>query len=373
MNPLAWSAFALATLSDPSSVKTGASDTDERTWSALDRDIESLAAALAQNPAPMGVSAWMKVAYRANSDKFVDLDGDNVEDANENDLGGVQFQGARLIFTGKVGPFDVKLSGEGASGGNVGNLSTRDAFARTALSGDVHLQVGNFRAPFLFSAVASDEKEVFFDRTAQGALWSSREPGLMLDGVHGPFTWWASALNGGDGAGEEWLLIIKAAFALVGEPILPKQTGGYGIDSPTRFQLGVGYADDASASIGDATATSLEGVLLSGPVFALAEFLDYDDGFVTGSIPRGQASRAAIANVADTSPWSATLGLMVSEQDELALRFENLDDATNTRNYWLGYTRYMAGQPAKLQLNWVRSDDDVDETDELIVGLVVSI
>ena len=378
MNPLAWSALALATMSDPSSVKAGdvlasVSDGGDETWSALDRDVESLAAAVAQATSPMGISAWMKVAFRANSDEFVDLDGDNVEDPGENDLRGIQFQGLRVNFSGTVGPFDIKLGAEGASGGDVGNMSTRDAYARAALGSHLHVQAGNFRAPFLFSGVASDEKEIFFDRTTQGSLWSVREPGVMLDGVHGRFTWWASALNGGDRAGDEWLLIGKAAFAFAGEPVLPKQTGGYGVDSPTRFQVGLGFADDSSAKIGDATATSIEGVLISGPVFALAEFLDYDDGFVPNSIPTGQAARAAAADVADTAPWSATIGVMVSEVDKIALRVEDVDDSADTRNFGLGYSRYMAGHAAKLQLNWVRTDDNADETDELIIGLVASI
>jgi len=358
MNPVLLSALALTHVSTTSPAENPLND-----WTRLDADLAGLSRALQDEKPGAEVTAWLKTAYRSSGDIMV----------NGNDEGGVQLQGARINVKGKVGAFELKASVDGTSGGSAGNLSTKDFYARTALGGGIHLQVGNFKAPFLFTAVESDEKQIFFDRSTNGALWSDRDAGLLFDGVHGPFSWLASAQNGGDVQGDEWLLVGKAAFAITGDPIPMKQSGGYGTESPTRLQVAAGYADDGSALIGTATATCAEFTAITGPVFGHAEMVDYDDGFVTGSVASGSAKKVANANVADTTPWGVTGGFMFTEQDEASVRYEDLDDPSNSTRIWVGYTRYFSSHAAKLQVNWITLDSDAGDVDEILAGLTVSI
>jgi hypothetical protein len=221
--------------------------------------------------------------------------------------------------------------------------------------------------------VASDEKEIFFNRSTQGALWRERELALMFDGRHGPLMWWLSGQNGGDGAGDDWLTIAKAAYSIVGEPIPPKQTGGYGVDSPTRATVGVGYAEDRSATVGDARAFSGEVTLISGRIFVHGEIVDYGDGFAPGSIGGGQARPAGQANMAESTPFGITVGCMITAKDEVALRYDDVHEVADTRVYWAGYTRYVAGHATKWQFGWTSIDSDAADVDELLAGLTVSL
>lgn len=341
----------------------------DRDWTALDREIESLAqAAAAEAPDGFKVGGWIKTAYRNSAD--------DAKQVNGNDEGGIQLQQARIKFDGKIGAYEIKASFDGANkSGEPDNLALKDFFARWKLCSSVSAQMGNFKSPFAYTGVEGDDKLIFFDRSTQGALWSGREPGFMAFGKHGPLQWWAAVQNGGDQQGDELLLCGKAAFAVVGEPVDMKQSGCFGVESPTRAQVALAYLDDGAALVDDAQAVIAEGLFVSGPVFGLFEWVDYGDGFFNGNIAAGNAKSAASADVGGTSPWGVTAGYMFTAQDEAAVRYEDMDDGDNTSKIWVGYNRYYQGHAAKWQVNWVNvdSDDAAQQYDELIVGLVVSI
>ncbi|MCC7013874.1 MAG: hypothetical protein IT454_15055 [Planctomycetes bacterium] len=379
MNPVLLGAIALGSVPT-----TQPSTAAHSLWTSLDRDFAALAQDAKAEKKGVEVGAYLKTSYRDSADIQV----------NGEDESGQKFNGARLEFKGKVGAFELVASIDGANG----DVETKDFYARTKVCSGVNVKIGQYRSPFLFSGVAGDTKEIFYDRTTQGNLWSVREPGIGLDGVEGRLAWWLSLHNGGDAAGNDHLLIGKAAVALLGDVILPKQTGNYGVDAKPAITVGVGYADDGSAASANdptrhATAVSAEVVAVMGRVFFLAEAVNYDEDFVKdidnvtagnqNSVGGGQAARASNADVADSTPFGATAGFMITGQDEVAVRWENLNDSGaahehSTQRYWLGYTRYFEGHPAKVQVNWIHeanqdangSDDTVDEA---VIGLVIQI
>ena len=351
---------ALALASTPSTQPAPSTD---GAWLDLDRQLESLAGSLAPEGGGAEVSAWIKTAYRNSGD--IQFGG--------NDESGVSISNARLVFSGKVGDYELKASIEGASNGQVGDVTVKDFYARWNPCSAVSAQIGNFKSPFLYTGVESDERLIFFERSSQGRLWAGREAGAMLFGTHGKFQWWAAAQNGGDAQGNDLLLVAKGAFALLGDPLPMKQSGGFGVDAPTRLQAAFGYLDDASAATGSATAMTAELIGVSGPIFAMLEYVDYDDGFVAGSVPTGNAKAAANADVADTSPWGVTAGYMFTEKDEAALRYEDLDDVDNTTLIWAGYNRYLQGHPLKWQFNYVSLSSDAGDVDEFLIGLTATI
>jgi hypothetical protein len=360
MNTLALSALALA-----SATNSAHNPSDDHDWLTLDRDIASLSSALVEDKAGAAVTGYIKTSYDYSSDF----------QTNGNDTSGFNFQNIRLVFKGKVGPFDLKLSIEGAqtvagtTGG--GNEVVKDAYARFAINDQIHAQMGNFKSPFLSSSVESDDKLIFYDRTTQGSIWGGRELGIQADGQHGPVGWYAAAQNGGDAAGNDMLLFGKVAYAITGDPIPMVQSGGFGIEAPTRVQVAGMVADEGTLS--DGTVWAGEAVAISGRIFAEAEVLDYGKDFTAGSVPVGNASKAS--GSADTTPWDVTAGYMFTEHDEAALRYEDLDDTDNSTRISVGYTRYIEGHAAKVQVNWITtdSDDTTLDGDRLKVGLTVGI
>ena len=354
MNTLLLGALALATTS------TNDATTASNNWTKLDREIESLAATLsAEGAAGASVTAYIKTAYRNSPDIQV----------GGNDEGGFTVDNARLVFSGKVGNYELKATIEAMGAA----ATVKDFYARWKLCEEVTAQIGNFKSPFLHTGVESDDAIIFYDRSTNGALWAAREPGVQLAGKHGQIQWWAAIQNGGDTQGDELLLCGKATFAFMGEPIAMKQTGGFGVDAPTRVQAGLGYLDDASATTGTATATAVEVIGTAGPFFGLLEMVDYDDGFTAGNLAAGNAKKAADADVAETTPWGITGGWMISEKGEVSLRYEDLDDDDDSTRIWAGYNCYLQGHALKWQLNWVSTQSDAGDVDELILGLTASI
>lgn len=380
MNPALLGALALGSVPVQPAVEANT------LWTNLDRDFAALAQGAVAEKRGVEVGAWIKTAYRSSNDIQV----------NGEDEGGLKFNGARLEFKGKIGRFELVASIDGANN----DVEIKDFFARADLGGKIFAKVGQYRSPFLFSGVASDTKEIFYDRSTQGNLWSVREPGVALEANYGKFAWWLSLQNGGDETGEKHLLIGKIAAGVLGDVIMPKQTGGFGTNAKPAVTVGVGYANDSSAAdvnLGDnsrdAMAVSGEVVAIMGRVFFLAEIVSYDEDFQRdmdsgtagnqNSVLKGQAARAAAADVADTTPWGATLGFMVTEKDEVAVRWENLNDSGqaaehSTERVWLGYSRYFEGHPAKVQINWMQEhtqgpNGEDDTTDEFLVGLVIQI
>ena len=360
MNTLVLSALALAT-----ATHTPTGTADDHDWLTLDHEIANLNSMLVEDKAGVAVSGYIKTSYDYSSDF----------QTNGNDTGGFNFQNIRLVFKGKVGPFDVKVSIDGAqtvSGTTVGGQEViKDAYARFAITDDIHAQMGNFKSPFLSSSVESDDKLIFYDRTNQGTIWGGRELGFQADGQHGPVGWYAAAQNGGDAAGNDLLLFGKVAFTITGKPIPMAQSGGFGTAAPTQVQVAAMVADEGTLT--DGTVYAGEAIAITGPIFAEAEIVDYDSGFTAGSVPVGNASRAS--GSADTTPWDITGGYMFTEHDEAAVRYQDADDTDNTKSYSLGYTRYMQGHAAKVQVNWIATDSDnvALDGDRLKVGLTVGI
>jgi len=390
MTTLVCSALALALTGAGETPATTSNDTP-----AAERDFTSLAALLGDEQSPVTVGAYLKAAYR--DDNFIaDHDGGNHE-------GDVSLNALRVWVGGKVGDFELKASIEGTKknqdfAGNksvdagTGDVFVKDFWVRHPVCSGVNVQVGNFKSPFLFTGVEFDERQIFYDRSTQGALWAGREPGIQLDGKHGPLAWWASAQNGADKQDDQYLYTARVAFAVIGDPIPMKQTGGFGPKSPARFQVAAGYVHDRGELVDNARATCGEVTGIWGPLFVHGEAVDYDGGFEADadgdgnandpSLPFGNGSAASKADMADTTPWGVTLGAMFTEADEVSARYEQFEhdddaDGDGDRNWkgWLGYTRYLAGQGAKVQAYWIHSESDTagSDVDEIVVGVTVSV
>ncbi len=329
-------------------------------WLDLDREIEQISQS---SPAPaekagLKFNAYLKTHYNASSDVTVAPSG--------NDLGGFGVQAMRLNMAAEVGKYQFRASVEGTKSNLPDDVNVKDAFMRFPLNEKINMQMGNFKSPFLYTGLAADERLVFYERSMLGALTAGREPGLMIDGKFEQFGWYAAAQNGGDGVGDELLLVGRLQFAAVGE-MLSKQEGGFGPDSPTRVTLAASYLDDGSAD--DATAVALEAQAAFERFWVQAELIDLDEGFA--AVTAGNAGK--FGPLADGTPFGVSAELMATPQWGFALRYDDADDANDTNTIGAGVNYYIDGHLTKWQFNYLTSDSDnaAAEIDRWLVGFTI--
>lgn len=323
-------------LSATSSLAIAGSETKE--WSSLDRDIENLASSLAAPGSGFGASGFVRTRYNNSGDTTPDTSG-------------VSMDNVRVNFAGNAGDYGVFVSLENAFGIAV----LFDAYATFPIGAQVNGRFGQFRAPVLWSGLLDENNLILLDKTINGAIWSFRDPGFMINGSFEQLGWWIALQNGADGLADEYALSGRVAFNALGTGV-GMQEGAYGAPADSNLTIGIGYYDDGAVT--DGTATAIDAAFTRGALSAHAEMVDYDVGF------------------GDATPWSGTIGWMVTPNEwEIAGRYEDLDDAFDTNVMTVGVNRYIQGHNAKWGLNWstVNSDSAALEVDMIGLGLTVGV
>jgi hypothetical protein len=359
MNKFVLSALALTTTGGLAAAGTGSEE-----WLTLDREIESLAATQADQGEPgVTVSGFIRSSYVNSGDIPV----------GAGDLGGFNMDNVRLSVEGSVGDFSVFVSTDGSSSvvsptgstvlpfvtGSGGSFAVLDAYAAWNINEMLRLTMGQFLVPVLGNGLINENHLLFLNHTVSGAIFNSRDVGLMLGGQYDMFGFWVSIINGGDAVGDELAYALRAEFYAMGGGIGSTVEGAYGSSQGNRLTVGAGYYNDDGATP-DNIAFGIDAAFVSGPLSAAAEIVDYDTG---GFIP-------------DSTPFSAQVGFMfVPDQWEAAIRYQSLDTATDTTILTLGINYYMSGHDAKWQLNYEDVSDDVgtSEFDWFGIGLTASV
>lgn len=368
MNKFVLGALALTAASTPCLAGTGS----DETWLTLDRDINSLSNSLAPAGSGASVSAFIKASYGNSGDIQV----------GGNDLGGFALNNARINFTGSVGDYSLFIALEGASGspgifgGGLGGVTSvggpvgvLDAIASVNITDQIKGSMGQFRPAFLASSLRSEDNLLFINRTAQGDTWSFRDQGVMASGNFDQLGWWLGLQNGNDGAGNDLVITGRLTFTAMGTAQATTE-GAYGATGSQNLTIGIAYYDDANVT--DGTAMCADVYFNAGALSASAEIVDYDDGFSDFV----NNPTTAFSPLGGETPWDVAVGYMVvPDQWEAALRFEDFDDTDNTTAITAGVNWYRSGHAAKWQLNWTstQSDNNNLEFDLIQVALVTSI
>jgi hypothetical protein len=356
MNKFVISALALTTSGGLAAAGTGSEE-----WLTLDRELDSLASTLApQEDSGVTVHGFVKSSY-VNS-------GDDPLGTGE-DLGGFNMDNVRISVEGTVGDFTVFVSTDGSSSlvpgtgttllpfvtGSGGAFGVLDAYASWNINEMLKLTMGQFLVPVLANGLINENHLLFLNHTVNGVVWNSRDTGVMLNGQYDMFGFWVSIINGADGAADELAYALRAEFYAMGGGVGSKVEGAYGSEQGNRLTLGAGYYND-DGNTDDAIAFAVDASFVSGPLSAAAEIVDYDEGF------------------GDATPFSIQGGFMiVPEQWEVALRYEDLDSATDTTVITAGVNYYMSGHDAKWQFNYSTTDDDTFDLDWFGLGLTASV
>ena len=358
MNKFVLSALALTTTGGLAVAGTGSEE-----WLTLDREIESLSTLPAQGEPGVTVSGFIRSSYVNSGDVPV----------GAGDLGGFNMDNIRLSVEGSVGDFSVFVSTEGSSSvapgtgttilpiafGSGGAFGVLDAYAAWNINEMLRLTMGQFLVPVIGNGLINENHLLFLNHTVNGAIFNSRDTGLMLSGQYDMFGFWAAIVNGGDATGDELAYALRAEFYAMGGGNGSAVEGAYGSSQGNRLTVGAGYYNDDGA-IPDNIAMGVDASFVSGPLSAAAEIVDYDTG---GFLP-------------DSTPFSAQVGFMfVPDQWEAAVRYQDLDTATDTNIITLGVNYYMSGHDAKWTINYESVSDDVSasEFDWFGIGLTASV
>lgn len=324
-------------------------------WAKLDREIEALASNAAQaNPDGPSIGGLLRTA-------FVYLP--NQPPPTSQDLTGVTQLYTQLWMEGQVGEdYGYKLQLE-AKGGTAQVL---DAYGTWQTNEHLRITMGRFRSPLSWESQLGDSDTLFLVRTDMGQLFYQRDDGAMASGALEMFRWNVSTQNGQDNLGESQAFTLRAALDLLGGGVGLHQ-GAYGAGEETRLSVGAGYYDDQSVASGS------DGTIFTGDAqFQLGRL--YADAMVSDF---GDATTGVFANRSDSTPWSLAASWMIVEnQWEVALRYQDTDNILNETDATAGVNYYVSGHDVKWQVNLdrIQSDDPkVDDTWRFGLGLNIQV
>jgi hypothetical protein len=371
MNKFVLGALALTAASTPSLA-------GEKDWLIHDRDMEALSNNLSQETGGGAtISGFIRSSYATSSDITVAPSG--------NDLGGFSIDDARLIVTGSIGSYGVVLEVDGStdtdlatggpfgglvggglgaygSTGGVGAMGVLDAYAHFAITDQIKGQIGNFRPPFLASSLRNEDGMLFQDRTFLGQAFAFRDQGVQVSGAFDMLNFAVAVQNGADGAGDELVVAGRVSFTVMGNAP-GKNEGALGQGDETSLTVGVGYYNDGQ--LDDGTAIAVDAQFGMGALSAAFEFsdLDVDIAGLAGIYGAGE----------DASPYNFQVGYMVVPDEwEVAIRYEDFDTSTDTTAITAGVNWYHNRHAAKWHANYITIDDDVTDADVIQVGMTAS-
>lgn len=316
----------------------------------LDQEIASLST----NAAAEG-----GVAISGNIANFLTIDSDT-------DTAGWGFESVRLNFKAKYEQFGIKISTDLKTG----SATIRDAFVTWSATEDVTLTWGQFKHPFSYHFGLSSGNLLFAKNTINSKN-EARDNGVMLNGSFGEdmFDWAIAAQNGTDGATEDLRYTARIAADVIGEGAFRKYEGALTTREELDLSLGLAYAHDKDSAmsfhkVGFEGAATINGLYLA---FDVVDYQADDPGTVLD---------ATFGHDLDEStPFSLTASYMLSDDVELAARFEDFDDGVNTDRTTVGLNYYqMLPHTAKWILNYedTSSDSPANEADLIRVGLVIN-
>jgi hypothetical protein len=330
--------ISVLALSATSSLAIAGSETKE--WSGLDRDIENLASSLATPGPGYAVNGFFRGSIVHSGDTLPE------------DTLGTVIDNARINFTGNAGDYGIFISAEGYSP----TSGVLDAYATFPIGGQISGRLGQFRPPFLWSALIDENNMILLNRTMGGSMWSFRDNGVSINGAFEQLNWWIGVQNGIDGTFDEHAFSGRLAFNALGTGV-GMQEGAYGASADSNLTIGVGLYDDGGGpSTLDFSAMCADAAFTRGGLSAHLELVDQDTGF------------------GDNTPWSATVGYMFTPNEwEVAGRFEDADDLLDTTVITVGVNRYIQGHNAKWGLNFASQDQDPPGADFDAIALGVTV
>lgn len=353
----------------------GATTDVSGTWSRLDRDIE----AIAEPSSAAGgfqVSGWLRTRGACSSD----IDADPAS-AGSQDLSGFNVDSGRLAFTGSPAPgYNVNVSFEAGdpltadtAGPGVGLL---DAYASVALGEHATLSMGRYSGTFLWRTTLEEKKLLFLDRSFIAEAWDGRDVGAELASSFGRFDFYVGAQNGLDGAAEKLAINACACYSVLDDELCLDESR-LGLVDHRYLTFSLAWFDDPSLDDGTALGASVHAAVARwSAYFELVDSGDDLEFAPAMNTATGVVVPSAISPTGAQTPWSVMAGyLLVPDRWEIAARWQDLDDDSETTILTGAVDRYLSGHDAKwtLQVDSSDSDDSTLEAFTVAIGLTVGV
>ena len=328
---------------------TALASTEGSSWLELDADIAQLSTTAVEADGAK-VTGFLRAYFNSDSDA---------------DLQGWAFEHIRIEANAKVEGYKVRLSTEMKSG----TARLADAWAYWELTDGVMARAGNFKQPFLSTFGFLRGSHRLFHKVTNSADHGKREAGLALNGklMEKKLGWWVAAMNGVDGASEDHSFYGRVAYDFGEKSAFSKFEGA--IDAPEdgfNVSASLAYNDDQNDAAGGQR-MAVEVVGEGSGLYVHAEMVEYDEDFVGADKLLGTA-------LMDTNPLAFTGAYMVGDDMELALRYEDFDDAADSNRMTLGFNYYQVlPHTVKWQLAYtdLSSDTAALEAEVITVGLTI--
>jgi hypothetical protein len=314
---------------------TGAALANGGEWSALDREVETLASSLVDNHEGIAFSGYADIYYN------------NESDADTADFG---VNNARIMASGGSGGFGANIEYNLATSALLDAYITQDLGGMTLGAGR-HKVVGN-------ASSMQHERDMFFQtRSNIGYHFVNRDEGITLSGGDG-FNW-SIGIADGDDTGAD--------------------TSDYRMSAHADMNFGGGIAagitytstDNGAGAEGDSLIIDLSYTMDALSIsFEMAEVND-SGGFTTdGTVFDGSdADWAVPTNTstfdADSSPMSIAVTYNLGGESSIGLRIQDNDDAAETEAMDVAYNYGMYG------IQYSSWESTTTDSDRILIGLQV--
>ena len=356
---------------------------NDSTWASLDQEIAGLSSSLTAQDAGSGpkIGGWMTATL---TQQDLGVDGPDTEngtgDPTDSDELGFDLWKVRLEVTGKVidgVSYKVSFDFADTKASKDGLANLKDAFIKTSLSDSFDLQFGRFKNPVLRSVLISDNKLLFVKRTLIGQAFDDRDEGAMLNGKFGSLSMNLAAQNSNgddldsnneaDGHTDSFKFTLRADWALLGTGAGSLE-GAYGAADTNCLTIGGFYQDDSAVDNG--TTWGLDAYMTMGSMSIAGEIVSLEEGFDNYDIVG-----ASFDDQDDTMPWDVTVSFLITDNWEIAGRYEDLDTQENLTQASGSVSYYVNGHNAKWGLLYISQDSDQlgeAEEDELVLEATIA-
>lgn len=317
-------------------------------WSSLDQDIEALTSSLSIDNGDPTLSGRIRAFYVNSGDVTGGFD----SNGDPNDLGDFNVTDARVKIDGARGDYTYRLQVDFAD-----EPELLDAYADFPIGGQVKGRFGQFKSPLSRSAYVSSGKLVFIDRNPIADLFVARTEGFQLSGEFDALDWYIAIQDGGDGAGDDYFIVGKVAFDVLGNG-KDFVDGAYGGTDEPSATVAVGFYDDGATEDGDGMILEFHG---GTNVYAFgADLLDIGDGLYAGN---GNPTFLE----ADSTPFSVYGSYMFQPETwEVALRYNDFDSTDDDNKIDVSVNNYLQGHGHDLKWTLQYSTSDSDDSDKEI-------
>ena len=379
MNRFVKTALAIAVAGSAAQAGTG-----DNEWAALDSEISGLASSLKPSQDGTGWAVLLQAVYTHSSD--------DIFTSADEDTSGFNFNNADIAFWGAQGIYSWRLSADidnseaGVAGGQTA-LILEDAYVRWNCGGYFDATMGNFKPRVSHSNSVDPEHQLFIDRSVLGSAGDWWDNGIGASGSFDMFRWYGGLLNGANGHTRDHFYYLRGEFDLgTGAGMYE---GAMGSSDTLNGTIGLTFMHDDNLGDLDGDGNHDENAWLldfHGSLSNIgfgAEVASFDDDFFAttdedfSNIVDDGVGNPFLTLFPDSTPWSIYGSYLVSQDWEVGVRYEDLDNSDNSGPdntvLSVGASWYRGSNAGKWQAQYTMIDADSTFNDGNLIEVGYSI